>query len=242
MRRFLTSTAHPFSVQRSSAMFALSSLVAAIVGIARVSASSIARVRLGLSVQLVVCVGLLQAVPTAHAVFTFIPLASPRTITLQVGAAGGTINNVVFNVSNANVSPTPTPVTGVPDASTPATTPAGGVRVRLRAQWPAGNSVVRLTVSSPAGLTCVGGSGCGATVIPFTTISWVAHEKVNFTTFDIQNGSFTGAANQSLASFSCCGGTNGVEMANTLIFTYSNSTLYPSGRYQGRVTYTASAP
>ncbi len=185
---------------------------------------------------------LLGATPGAQAVFTFIPLATPRTITLQVGAAGATVNNVVFDVSGANISPTPTPVTGVPDAGTPATSPAGGVRIRLSAQWPTGNSTVRLTVSSPAGLTCTGGSGCGATIIPFTTISWVAYEKVNFTTADIQNGSFTGAANQSLANFSCCGGANGVEMANTLIFQYSNATLYPSGSYQGRVTYTASAP
>ncbi len=185
---------------------------------------------------------LLGAMPAAQAVFTFIPLATPRTITLQVGAPGATVNNVVFDVTGANISPTPTPVTGVPDASTPATSPAGGVRIRMRAQWPTGNSAARLTVSSPAGLTCTGGSGCGTTIIPFTTISWVAFEKVNFTAVDIQNGTFTGAANQSLANFTCCGGGNGVEMANTLIFTYSNVTLYPAGIYQGRVTYTASTP
>jgi hypothetical protein len=191
----------------------------------------------------VLCVLLLVAMPAAQAVFTFIPLATPRTITLQVGAAGATVNNVVFDVTGANISPTPTPVTGVPDASTPATSPAGGVRIRMSAQWPTGNSVVRLTVSSPAGLTCTGGSGCGTTIIPFTTISWVAYEHdVTFPTFDIQNGTFTGAANQSLAAFSCCGGANGVQMANTLIFQYNNATLYPAGSYQGRVTYTASAP
>jgi hypothetical protein len=172
------------------------------------------------------CAALLGAIPAAHAVFTFISFATPRTITLQVGAAGATINNVVFDVIGANVSPTPTPVTGVPDASTPATSPAGGVRIRLSAQWPSGNSNVRLTVSSPAGLACVG----------------VSYEHdVTYPTVDIQNGSFGGTANQALAAFSCCGGGS-VQMANTLVFQYNNATLYPAGSYQGRVTYTASTP
>jgi hypothetical protein len=178
----------------------------------------------------------------AHAVFTFLPLSTPRTITMQVGSPGATINNVVFNVTGGNIAPNPTAVTGVPSAGTPATTPAGGVRIRFSAQWPAGNSTVLFNVSSPAALTCVGGTGCGTTVIPFSSISWVAFEKVNFTGFDIQNGSFTGAANQTLSNFSCCGGADGVEMANTLVFSYNNTTLYPSGQYTGRVTYTASTP
>ncbi|MDB5844759.1 MAG: hypothetical protein JWP79_2069, partial [Polaromonas sp.] len=62
------------------------------------------------------------------------------------------------------------------------------------------------------------------------------------TAFDIQDGSFTGAGNQVLTNFSCCGGSDGFEMANTLIFSYTNATLYPSGQYTGRVTYTASTP
>lgn len=182
--------------------------------------------------------GLLVAGP-ASAVFTFIPLQAPRTITLQVGSAGSTVNNVTFNVNGNNTSPNPQPVVGIPSAGTPATNPAGGVRVRMRASWPRGNATVQLTVDSSAGLACVGGSGCGVTVIPFNTISWVAYEKSDFANFDIQNDRFSGGANQTLASFSCCGGNAGVEMANTLVFTYSNTTLYPAGRYTGRVTYTA---
>jgi hypothetical protein len=186
---------------------------------------------------------LLVAVATpAQAVFTFLPLSTPRTITMQVGSPGATINNVVFNVTGANLAPNPVAVTGVPSAGTPATTPAGGVRIRFSAQWPTGNSSVLFNVSSPAALTCVGGTGCGATVIPFTTISWTTFEKINFTFADIQDGSFTGAANQTLSNFTCCGGANGVEMANTLVFSYNNTTLYPSGQYTGRVTYTASTP
>lgn len=175
----------------------------------------------------------------AGAVFTFLPYASPRFIQLQVGATGATINNVTFNVTGANTSPSPLPVQGVPDAGAPATTPAGGVRVRMRGQWTGGDQVLRLSVNSAAGLACVGATGCGSTVIPFNTISWVAYEKGTFSTFDIQDGSFNGSTTQSLANFSCCG-TGSVEMANTLVFTYNNATLYPAGRYTGRVVFTAS--
>ncbi len=181
----------------------------------------------------------LLACGQAGAVFTFLPYATPRFIQLQVGATGGTINNVTFNVTGANTSPSPLPVQGIPDAATPATTPTGGVRVRMRGQWNSGNQILSLTVNSAAGLACVGATGCGSTVIPFNTISWVAHEKLNFTTFDIQNGSFNGSATQTLANFSCCG-SGSVEMANTLVFTYNNATLYPAGQYTGRVVFTAS--
>ena len=181
----------------------------------------------------------LLATSQAGAVFTFLPFASPRFIQLQVGATGGTINNVTFNVTGANTSPSPLPVQGVPDAGTPATTPTGGVRVRMRGQWASGNQILTLSVNSAAGLACVGATGCGSTVIPFNTVSWVAHEKSNFTTFDIQNGSFNGSATQTLSNFSCCSGGT-VEMANTLVFTYNNATLYPAGQYTGRVVFTAS--
>lgn len=181
----------------------------------------------------------LLACGQAGAVFTFLPYATPRFIQLQVGAAGGTINNVTFNVTGANISPSPLPVQGIPDAATPATNPTGGVRVRMRGQWNSGNQILSLTVNSAAGLACVGATGCGSTVIPFNTISWVAHEKLNFTTFDIQNGSFNGSATQTLANFSCCV-SGSVEMANTLVFTYNNATLYPAGQYRGRVVFTAS--
>lgn len=181
----------------------------------------------------------LLACSQAGAVFTFFPFATPRFIQLQVGSTGGTVNNVTFNVTGANTSPTPTPVVGVPDGGTPTTTPAGGVRVRMRGQWNNGDQILRLRVNSVAGMACVPATGCGSTVIPFNTVSWTAFEKSNFTTFDIQNGSFTGGATQFLSQFSCCSGGT-IEMANTLVFTYNNSTLYPAGRYTGRVVFTAS--
>lgn len=186
----------------------------------------------------VLAAGLL-ACSQAGAVFTFLPYANPRFIQLQVGSAGATINNVTFNVMGSNTSPNPFPVQGIPSVGTPATAPAGGVRVRMRGQWNSGNQRLTLSVDSAAGLACVGATGCGSTVIPFSTISWVAHEKVNFTFADIQNGSFNGSATQQLANFTCCN-VGSIEMANTLIFTYNNATLYPAGRYTGRVVFTAS--
>lgn len=185
-----------------------------------------------------VVVASVLACSQAGAVFTFLPYANPRFIQLQVGSAGATINNVTFNVMGSNTSPNPFPVQGIPSVGTPATAPAGGVRVRMRGQWNSGNQRLTLSVDSAAGLACVGATGCGSTVIPFNTISWVAHEKVNFTAFDIQNGSFNGSATQQLANFTVSGAS--IEMANTLIFTYNNATLYPAGSYLGRVVFTAS--
>lgn len=191
----------------------------------------------------VLAAGLL-ACSQAGAVFTFFPYTNPRLIQLQVGASGATINNVTFNVTGASTSPNPLPVVGVPDALTPATTPAGGVRVRLLGRWGDNtlNPRFRLSVDSAAGLACVGSTGCGSTVIPFNTISWVAHEKSNFTAFDIQDGSFSGSATQTLAEFVCCTSNfsqQNFEMTNTLVFTYNNTTLYPAGTYRGRVVFTA---
>lgn len=189
----------------------------------------------------VLAAGLL-ACSQAGAVFTFFPFTNPRLIQLQVGATGATINNVTFSVTGASTSPTPLPVGGIPDASTPSTTPPGGVRIRMLGRWNSGTQRVQLTVDSAAGLACVGSTGCGSTVIPFNSIGWVAHEKSNFTGFDIQNGTFIGSATQSLVDFVCCSqfSAQNFQMANTLVFTYNNTTLYPAGSYRGRVVFTAS--
>lgn len=184
----------------------------------------------------------LLASSQAGAVFTFFPFTNPRLVQLQVGATGPTINNVTFNVTGASTSPTPLPVVGMPDASTPSTAPPGGVRIRMLGRWNSGTQRMRLSVDSAAGLACVGGTGCGSTVIPFNTIGWIAGEKSNFTGFDIQNGTFSGSATQPLVDFVCCAlfSEQNFEMANTLVFTYDNATLYPAGSYRGRVVFTAS--
>lgn len=178
----------------------------------------------------------------ASAVLTFFDLASPRFIQLQVGASGGTVNTVGFRVTGANTSPTPQAVSGVPDALTPTTTPNGGVRVRLRGQWTSGNQTLRLLVNSAAGMACVTGSGCGSTVIPFTSVHWVSHELESapgYAGWDIPSGGFDGGTAQQLVGMICCFSNKSVEVANTLVFSYGNTTLYPAGRYRGTVTFTA---
>lgn len=177
----------------------------------------------------------------ASAVILLAPVGSPRQIILQVGSTNATVNQVVFNVTGANVAPSPTPVTGVPSADTPATTPTGGTLVRVRTRNTATATRLTLTVNSSAGLTCVAGSGCGATVIPFNTISWTSYgSAAPYATLDIQSGTFTGAASQQLTSYTMT--NTSVDMSNTLIFRYNNATLYPAGQYRGRVVYTATMP
>jgi hypothetical protein len=179
----------------------------------------------------------------AKAVFTFSDLTTKRSITMQVGSSQyGTINSVNFTVNNTAVSPNPVPVTGVPSttASTAATSPAGGTLVSLTAKMP-GTTLVLLNVDSAAGLSCVGGSGCGTTIIPFNTISWTSYNHdPTYPAFDIQDGTFNGSSSQNLTAYYVSGGS--VSMSNVLIFQYANTMLYPAGQYTGRVTFTASMP
>lgn len=192
--------------------------------------------------------GLLAASPDAGAVFIFTPLGTPQAVTLRVGSANTTVNRVTFTVSNANVSPNPTPVTGVPSAGTPATSPAGGVEIEVITRNPSrafAQYTMTLTADSSSNLACVAGSGCGATIIPFTAIRWTSYNQQTGTGAgsDIQSEAFDGTAAQPLASYtsySILGFGNSVTMRNVLVFEYDNATLYPSGRYLGRVVYTAS--
>ncbi|MBC5785116.1 hypothetical protein H8N03_19370 [Ramlibacter sp. USB13] len=191
---------------------------------------------------------LLGAAPDAGAVFISTPLGSPPSVTLRVGSANNTINRVTFTVNNANVMPTPTPVIGTPSAGTPPTSPAGGVEIEVITRNTASlfdRRTMRLTVNSSTPLQCVAGSGCGTTVIPFTDIRWTSYnlEAGNNAGQDIQTGSFDGSGAQQLAIYESVilfGFGSSITMRNVLVFQYDNTTLYPSGRYLGRVVYTAS--
>lgn len=165
------------------------------------------------------------------------------TLTLRVGSSGS-IDIVTFNVTGTNIAPTPTPVVGTTNG--PVTSPAGGTEIAITADVPLflSSATVTLTANSSAGLTCLSG-GCGTTVIPFSSISWVSSNLATGGNAgeDIQSGTFNGSATQTLASipvaFAILAQTN-VVMSNVLTFTYANSTLYPSGQYRGRVVFTAS--
>ena len=181
----------------------------------------------------------------AHAVLTNVLVGSaPRSITLQVGSPGGTIDNVVFDVTGANVSPTPAPVTN------PATV---GFSITANRVTSTGTTVT-LTADSSTGLPCVSGSGCGTTVIPFNKISWTS-DSSSGTSLDIQPGTFNTSATQPITSyfnnvrvctffFLFCFNYDyyDTNLQNNLRFTYANDVLYPAGQYRGRVTFTATMP
>ncbi|WP_298608964.1 hypothetical protein [uncultured Thiothrix sp.] len=181
----------------------------------------------------------------ALAVLTLTPLVNTsRRLTLQVGSSQfGTVNSVTFNVTTDKTSPNNTPIQGVPSATaaTAATTPANGILIKLTSEIPFALvnvwQNVKLTVDSSVGLACISGTGCGSTIIPFSTISWVSYNRGSY---DINDGSFTDGSTQTLF---WVGSLNaGLQLENTLVFTYANSTIYPAGQYTGRVTYTATLP
>lgn len=173
--------------------------------------------------------GAAQAIITT----TLLTLSGNR-LTLRVGAAGGTIDNVAFTVSGANLQPSPAPVTR-PDTVTVLLT-ADKALLALAV------NTVRLSVTAAPGLGCTTPASCGSTSIPFSQISWVSTNP-DATGQDIQSGSFNASGSpQQLAQFplpllSVLSART--EMNNALRFSYANSTLYPSGTYTGRVTFTA---
>ena len=204
-----------------------------------------------LSIRMRVAIGLfltLCLVENIFAVFLTVPrVETPRRLTLQVGSSQfGTVNRVDFNVTSTNVSPNNVPVVGIPaaTAATAATTTPNAITFRVTADVPVTNNNwndLSLTVDSSVGLSCIAGSGCGTTIIPFNTISWTSYNKQTgqYKGFDIQDGVFSGGTTQGLIP------TIGVRygglfIENELVFTYANSTFYPAGKYTGRVTYTAS--
>ena len=150
-------------------------------------------------------------------------------------------------MNNANVNPSPVPVTGVSGGGAP----AGGIEIEVVTRMPGlfiGNNTMTLSATYPANLMCVGG-GCGSTSIPFSTISWTSANQGVATgctgggaANDIKDGSFNGSGQQlarcSVSDFLGLTGDS-VTMRNVLTFQYSNATLYPSGKYEGRVLFTA---
>lgn len=175
------------------------------------------------------------------ALFTFSSYLSARRLTLQVGSTDLTVDRVTIEVPGNAISPNSTLVSG--NSNGPSTSPSGGVEIRAYMGYTntASSNEFRLTVDSSVGLTCVAGSGCGSTLMPFSTIGWTAYNNDSiYPTFDIQTGQFNGSNAQTLANFYVSGGS--LTMTNVLVFHYNSTTIYPAGQYTGRVTYTAALP
>jgi hypothetical protein len=201
------------------------------------------------SIKAKVLVGVLLncCLADAFAVLTTTPMVTtPRRLTVQVGSAlFGTVNSVTFNVTSDKVSPNNVPIQGVPSntSGTAATSIPNGVLVRVTSEIPITMvdtwQNVKFTVDASVGLSCVS-SSCGSTIIPFNTISWTSDSTNPSAGLDIPSGTFSGGTTQTL--FWVGSKNAGIKVENVLVFTYSNSTLYPAGQYSGRVTYTATLP
>lgn len=167
----------------------------------------------------------------AEAVFTIIGgTLFPHTISISVGSTGASVDTVNFGTIAGNL-------VGSGVVAAPGTVAVAVTALTLVAD----SRTVTVNADSTAGMTCQSPSTCDSTNIPFSTVSWMVSNSVtpsgSPSVFDIQPGSFTGSASQTIASF-----PSARTMSNTLSFKYANSTVYPAGSYIGRVTYTASMP
>lgn len=167
-----------------------------------------------------------------------------RTILMRVGTAtAGAIDVVQFNVANTPVGNSQAMAASVNGNGVPIVASSGGVIININMKTPT-QRAFSTTVTSPANLTCVSG-GCGATTIPFSTISWTSTTVAGASnsTFDIQNGVFAGGTSQSLSTYApgttSIGAGTVVDWINTMTFSYTSTIAYPAGNYSGRVTYTA---
>ena len=87
-----------------------------------------------------------------------------------------------------------------------------------------------LQVSTPTSLTNANGD-----TLLFSTISWTSTANGNAAA-DIPAGAFTGST-QLLRSIA-----PNTWVENCLAFSYANGVVVPAGTFQGRATYTLSAP
>lgn len=110
-------------------------------------------------------------------------------------------------------------------------TPPAQVYVGGMYRVPGAGGNATLSVSTPAGLL-----NATADVIPFNTISWTS-SGIGDAVTTIPAGTFAGAANQFLLSIA-----RNQWFESCLSFNYSNAAAYAAGTFNGRATYTLTAP
>ncbi len=167
-----------------------------------------------------------------------------RAVYLAVGNATSnadntTINLVSLNLPVANVgSGTPqlmtsnsTQANSPHDGYSVCTPSAGQVYIGGFYRLPANNATTAvLQVSTPAALTN------GAFSIAFNQISWTS-TAIGNATADIAAGTFVNGGTLLLRNF-----TSNTYVENCHTFTYANTNPVASGTYNGRATYTLTAP
>lgn len=117
------------------------------------------------------------------------------------------------------------------DGNNTCPTPASQVMVGAGYRRNSGASSATLTVSSPGNLTSAAGDA-----IPFTQIGWTVSAPGSGQPNVIPAGTFNGGT-QTLATVP---GNRYLENCHS--FVYANSAVRAAGIYEGRVTYTLSAP
>ncbi len=190
------------------------------------------------------CIALacLSALPASAWVLGVTPGA--RAVYLAVGNAIPNADSANINLLSVTVPPAALASGGVQVFSTNSTqanspldnftvcTPATGqVYVGGFYRLPTTNATTAiLQVSTPAGLTS------GANTIAFNQISWTSTALGN-TTADIPAGTFISGGTLFLRNFAA---NSYVENCHT--FSYANTTPVAAGTYDGRATYTLTAP
>lgn len=166
----------------------------------------------------------------------------PKTIYLQVGNGSKNAANTAINLVSVSV-PAAQVGNGVGQAMTSDSTasisffdnfavcnPPQQVYVGGYLQAPNNAAAAAvLQVTTPASLTS------GADSLPFTSIAWTSTANGNAAA-DIPAGAFTGGT-QLLRNIA-----PNTWVENCLTFTYANASVVPAGVYNGRATYTLSAP
>jgi hypothetical protein len=167
-----------------------------------------------------------------------------RAVYLAVGNATTDADNAAINLVSLNLTPTLLASGGaqaMTSNSTQAASPYDGYIVCTPAsgqvyiggyyRLPAASATTAvLQVTTPAALTN------GAFSIPFNQISWSSTALGN-TAADIPAGTFVSGGTLFLRNFAA---NNYIENCHT--FTYANTNPVASGTYDGRATYTLTAP
>jgi hypothetical protein len=193
---------------------------------------------------------LLTSAPAAHAYLVSIT-AGARMIYLQVGT--GTVSGGRFNAggtpadnATVNTVSVTVPAAALGTGSRPMTsdsavanspydnyaycTPPAQVYVGGAYRVPGAGANATLTVTTPTSLV-----NATADTIPFSSISWVSGGNGDATA-TIPSGTFAGAT-QTLLSI----GRNS-WFESCLTFSYSNAAPVAAGTFNGRATYTLTAP
>lgn len=171
--------------------------------------------------------------------------AGPRAVYLAVGNASTQADNATVNLVSTTLvasdvgsgvaklmSSNSTQANSPLDNFTVCVPAAGQVYIGGFFRLPAASAATAvLQVATPSGLVS------GSNSIPFDQISWSSTSIGNAGAADIPAGSFVSGGTRFLRNFNA---NNYIE--NCHIFSYANATPVAGGVYNGRATYTLTAP